>query len=121
MTKQQKADLALYREYLKALAKGLKVPQFAEKKGISTRTVYNVIKRIKRGDTGAMEAGRLDGLWQYKYLPRFMILSEQQRTKPIFGELKAIIAEMRKDGFPQTLIAKKVERARSTVIFHLEK
>lgn len=116
--------IEIYKEYVKMKADPkLSAQHVCDKFGISRTTLYDVVRQVRHGNPSRVrrdiERARLTALWTHKYESRFLALPKD-RTAATVTELVSLIKDMDKDGFPQTLIASKLRKDRSTIIHHLE-
>lgn len=118
-------DIDIYRAYVEAKAKGrnASVGDVLIRFGISRSNLYEIIRRVRFGNPSKVkkdtEKARLSVLWTHKYEARYLSLPKDRKA-PTVEELKTLIKDMHKDGFPQALIAAKIGKDRSTIIHHLE-
>lgn len=118
------ADIHIYKQYLEVKENNGRIGDILTDFNISRGTLYNIIRRVQVGNTNAlrrcMKVGRLECLWEHKYGLRFSALPDNRAGKTV-AELQKIIWGMKKDGFPVHLIAKKLKKERSTILYHLAK
>lgn len=117
-------DVKIYKRYLEIKATKGRIADLLREEGISRAHLYNIIERVRNGDTKAlrrcMEDGRFECLWEHKYRARFLALPND-RSATTVRELQIIIWGMKADEFPIYLIAEKTQKERSTVLHHLAK
>lgn len=118
-------DLAIYRAWLEAkTSKEMTVEEVCEVFGISRTALHDAIKRVKRGNQSRIRQeliqARNEILWTWQFEPMYKMFPDLRigATNPEMGEM---INKMHLAGFPKTLIAKKMQIARSTVEYHLKK
>jgi hypothetical protein len=123
--KAKSTDSEIYRDYTEAKASNRpgRIGEVLLKHGISRSNLYDIIRRVQHGNPGAirqdMETARINALWEHKYKPRYLALSKDRKADTI-AALRKLIREMAADDFPQSAIAAKLGKDRSTVIHHLE-
>ena len=114
----------IYQRYLETKEKGERVGDLLNEFNISRGTLYNIIRKVQTGDTTALRkcltVGRFECLWLHKYKARFSALPENRASTTV-AEVQKIIWGMKKDGFPVHLIAEKLCKERSTILYHLAK
>lgn len=117
-------DIAIYKAYVEAINNKTGVESVANHYKIARQAVYDAIRRVKQGNHKKilenLIIARNEILWEYKYRPMYLSLPLNKKTGTV-EEVNAIIKSMYTEGFPETLIAKKLKIARSTVRFHLSK
>lgn len=115
-------DIKIYQRYLEIKAVKGKVNAIFKEYGISRQTLYDAIRRVQNGDGAALKrcltASKFECLWEYKYQARFLSLPTNRKVSTI-NEFRSIISDMKKDGFPASLIADKLKKERSTIFYHL--
>lgn len=116
-------DVAIFKEYLAQQNGDTTITKSLKKLGLSRSGFHKAIKRIRDGNPRQVsrytEQARLEFLWEHNFKSRFLALSQDRRPGTV-RELKAIIREMREAKFPQTFIAKKLKKERTTIIHHLK-
>lgn len=121
--KNKNASVDIYRAYVQAKARGGSIGDVLLRYGISRSNLYEVIRKVRYGNPWKVkkdtEKARLAALWEHKYRFRFLALPKN-RVASTVEELRALIREMDKDGFPQAVIAARIGKDRSTVIHHLD-
>lgn len=121
--KPKNKDAEVYRDYIEAKASDRGVGDVLLKHGISRSNLYDIVNRVRNGNPGKirrdMEKARLTALWEHKYKARFLSIPKNRNAETI-AELRALIHDMDKDGFPQLIIAGLIKKDRSTIIHHLE-
>lgn len=120
MDKQQKLEAKIYREYINA--KRGETSIIAKKYGVSRAGLYKIVRRVERGNVAMISrctrASKLECLWNYKYETRILSLNKALLlTTP---ELNSVIRQMKKDGFAETDIARRLKKARTTIRYHLK-
>jgi cellobiose-specific phosphotransferase system component IIA len=119
----QSKDIQIYKDYVNARATKKPVADVMKKHGVSRNQIYKALRRVQEGDTQkilrCLQNCRNECLWEHKYKARFICLPND-KTASTVDEVHDIIVAMHSDGIPQTLIAKKLGKARSTIIYHLE-
>ena len=117
-------DVHIYKAYLKTKETKGRIADLLYEFGISRAHLYNIIERVRNGDTNAlrrcMEDGRFECLWEHKYRARFLALPDD-RSATTVKELQEIIWGMKADEFSIAMIAEKTGKERSTVLYHLAK
>ena len=121
---QQQLDADIYRAYKDALKDKTPITKLVRVLGVSRTTIYDVVNRVENGNVPmirkCLEKGRNECLWEHKYQAQFMSLPKDKKADTV-AELRIMIRHMKSDGFPDTLIAKKLGLNRSTVEHHLGK
>lgn len=117
-------DVQIYKKYLETKATNGRVGNLLREFSISRTQLYNVIGRVRNGDTKALrrclEGSHFECLWEHKYKARFLALPDDRSASTV-KELQEIIYGMKDDHFPIYLIAEKTQKERSTVLHHLAK
>ena len=115
-------DIQIYRAFLEAKARKGKISDLPLKLHITHWKLYDVVKRIRKGDLVKIKRcttlGRLECLWEYKYKTRYLMLPKNRKASTV-AELRDIIREMSADKFPQAEIGRLMKKDRSTIIHHL--
>ena len=121
-TKKKSTDAEIYRDYVVAKAADRGIGDILLVHGISRSNLYDIVRRVRHGNPGKikrdMEKARLTALWEHKYQARFLSLPKNRNASTV-SELRSLIRDMAKDGFPQQLIAAHLGKDRSTIIHHL--
>lgn len=117
-------DIKIYKRYLEVKTGNGKVNDIFKEFGISRTSLYDAIRRVQNGNIAAMKralkACYLECFWEYKYKPRFLALPNNQKPETL-AEFRRIISEMKDDKFPVTEIAHRLQKVRSTILYHLSK
>jgi len=119
-------EIKVYKEYIKAKrAEGYSVVKLCEKLNISRSSLYELVKRIEKGDKfqleRCMKITKFDCIWEHKYKRRFIIISDNRKEKEYPEQLRVLIVDMDKDGFGLREIARRVMKDVHTVSYHLNK
>ena len=117
-------DAQIYTAYIESKNNKTGMDAVCKKFGLSRQGVYDAIKRVKSGNhrmiLKALAEARNEILWTYKYQAMYEVLPKNRKPGTI-EELTAMVKSMYTDGFPETLIAKKLRMVRNTVRHHLNK
>lgn len=117
-------DAQIYNAYINAKNDKVNIDTVCQQFKLSRQGMYDAIKRVKSGNhrmiLQALVEARNEILWKYKYQSLFESLPPNRRPGTI-EELTGMVKSMYTEGFPETLIAKKLHMARSTVQHHLNK
>lgn len=117
-------DALIYRALIEARNNNTSINNVCTEFKLSRQALYDVVKRVKSGNhrmiRQALVEARNEILWTYKYQAMFESLPENRKAGTI-EELTNMVKSMYTEGFPETLIAKKLHIARSTVQHHLNK
>lgn len=124
ITGQEARDSRIYGAFVQTKNGETNMEAVCKSFKLSRQGVYDAIKRVKSGNhrmiLKALTESRNEILWQYKYQPLFEALPKNKKAGTV-DELTAMVKSMYTEGFPETLIARKLRIARSTVQHHLNK
>ena len=122
--KQQERDAQFYRAYVETKNNGGSVVDLCKELGTTRTTLYEAIKRVKFGNTPAilkaLAKARCDILWEHKYKARYLSLPQNRKAGTV-EELKELIRDMDKDQFTEMMIARRLDKNRTTIRHHLGK
>lgn len=117
-------DLKIYAAYVKAQNDKISIDTVAKQFKCSRQAIYDALKRVKSGNHKLilrdLAAARNEVLWKHKYCARWFTVPPHKKIGSV-NETTDIVKAMYMDGFPVTLIAKKLMMARTTIQFHLKK
>ena len=116
-------DAQIYRAYVEAKNAKKKITDVAKQFKITRAALYGSLRRVKGGNhrmiLKSLQEARNEILWTHKYQILFDVLPKNRKGATI-EEIKEMCKSMYTDGFPEVLIARKLQITRSTVRHHLK-
>lgn len=115
--------LLIYREYVKI--GGFDVLGIAKRHNCSRQYVLMAVDKARKGSDAKFKTCQLDlrmeCLWQAKYYPRHVALSNMSQSNAVSEEQRMMYHDMKKDGFTTADISRRCKKDHATIRFHLKK
>lgn len=115
-------EIQIYRRYI-GKPKGVTMQDIANEYGITKAGIYYIVNKIEKGDEKKInkctENSRQSCLWEHKYKRRYEAIPKNRKADTIIL-IKKLVSDMISDGFKISLVAKFLNKDRTTIIHHMK-